>query len=169
MSPHVTLPDRLGYLLEHISGQLHRQSDQTLQERLGVGMSQLNIMTMLQDYPETSQRRLAGGLGQTEAAVSRQIKLLADKNLVAVKIDPAERRRRIIALTPRGIKLAEAAREVLAEKRRQVYQNLNVKQKEQLLEIFETMHEITCPPNKPRSCDRPYDLLDMYTQQRQPS
>ena len=67
MGPVITL----GYLLQHTATILMRQSDQVLQERLGIGMSQLKLLMMLQNSPNVQQRKLAECLGQTEASISR--------------------------------------------------------------------------------------------------
>ena len=144
----------------------HRQTDQALTEQLGIGLSQLRIMTMLQHYTNIPQRILADHLGQTEASISRQIKLLADKAIVIVSRDPAEKRKRLITLTTKGIKITETAKERVDVARERLYDNLSEKQQDALIEALEVIHEQTCQPGKLKACDRPFDLLDMYSSQR---
>jgi DNA-binding MarR family transcriptional regulator len=169
MDLYAALPNRLGYLFQHAADTAYRQSDQALQERLGIGLSQLKIMTMLQAYPDIPQRRLGVGLGQTEASISRQVKLLERKGMVAVKVDPRERRRRLVSLTGRGIKMAEAAEAVITQQREQLFAALTTKQQQQLQTILDKLHEYTCQPGKPASCDHPFDLLSTYSAQQDAS
>src|ERR1700761_9456249 len=101
--------NNLGYLIQHLAAVMGRQSDQVLQEQLGIGLSQFRILMVLEWNPRVQQRAIADSLGQTEASVSRQIKLLKSKNLLVSKIDPSNRRKHITAPTPLGMQLTEAA------------------------------------------------------------
>ena len=49
-------PGDLGYLIEHTASMLHKQTDQLLQERLGIGMSQFKLLVVFRNQPELSQR-----------------------------------------------------------------------------------------------------------------
>jgi DNA-binding MarR family transcriptional regulator len=76
--------DTIGYMLQHTASIMYRQSDQVLQERLGLGMSQYKILMILHEKPQIRQRVLADQLGQTEASISRQIKLLVERGMLVV-------------------------------------------------------------------------------------
>lgn len=150
------------YLLQHVANVLERQSDQVLSERLGIGMAQYRIMVLLQETPEIEQRRLADSLGQTEASISRQMKLLLERGMVVSVVDPHERRRHVAALTTKGQKIAHAAREVLQQYHEPVADQLTDKQKAQLRDIMPLLHEQVCVPGKPIACDRPADIRTLY-------
>src|SRR3954469_21502069 len=90
----------IGYLLQHVAQTVGQQSNQALQEQLGVGMAQFRILVLLQEQPQLRQRQLAGHLGQTEASISRQIKLLTEKGLLVVQINPKNKREHLTTLTP---------------------------------------------------------------------
>lgn len=154
MHPTITI----GYLLQHSAAILMRQSDQVLQERLGIGMSQLRILMMLQNEPNAQQRKLADCLGQTEASISRQTKLLAEKGFLTVRINPKSRRAHITVLTPKGFKITEAALEVLAQHNTPMLDRLSAKQRNQLTEMLTTLHEHICAPGKPFACDHPFKI-----------
>lgn len=158
----------IGYLLQHVSAVLHRQSDQMLQERLGIGMSQFKILMMLQRQPNVKQRVLAHALGQTEASISRQVKLLHEKGMLALRVDPDERRKHIAVLTPKGTTLAEAARQCLAEYHAPMFEELGEKQRKQLQEILAKLHEYACAPGRPGCCDHPFDTPATNNQKEQP-
>jgi DNA-binding MarR family transcriptional regulator len=147
-----------GYLLQHTATILMRQSDQVLQERLGVGMSQFRLLMMLQETPNVQQRKLAECLGQTEASISRQIKLLVEKGLLGVRVNPKSRREHITVLTSKGVKMTEAAIEVLNQYHSPVFDTLTDKQRQQLNEILVKMHSYTCVAGKPFACDHPFDI-----------
>lgn len=153
------------YLFDHVSAALHRQSDQVLQERLGIGMSQFKILSMLKWQPGVTQRDLADYLGQTEASISRQIKLLQQKALLVSHIDPAERRRHLTALTNKGVKITLAAEEVLAEYHAPMLAKLNPREQEQFRAMLTSLHEYTCAPGRRMACDRPLDIETMYANQ----
>ena len=109
MEPVGSIP----YLLQHAATMMIRQSDQILQERLGIGMSQLRILMMLADSPGIRQRKLAENLGQTEASVSRQIKLLQEKRMLSVRVNPDSRREHLTEPTKKGATITQAALAVL--------------------------------------------------------
>jgi len=154
MGPVMTV----GYLLTHTATILLRQSDQVLQERLGIGMSQYKILMMLQHNPNVQQRKLAECLGQTEASISRQIKLLCEKGLLAIRVNPKSRREHITVPTAKGSKLTDAAIEVLEQYHALMFDLVNEKQRQQLQDILQTFHTHICASGKPFACDHPFDI-----------
>jgi DNA-binding MarR family transcriptional regulator len=151
----------IGYLLQHVAGVLQRQSDQVLQERLGIGMAQYRILMLLQIMPSVEQRKLADCLGQTEASVSRQVKVLHDKGLLVTQVDPGERRRHIVTPTAKGVKITEAAREVLKQYDEPMLATLTGKQRDQLQVTLTGLHAYTCAPDRPMACDHPFEGTDV--------
>lgn len=141
--------NNLGYLLQHVTTLLSKQSEQVLQERLGIGFSQFKILRVLQSNPHIKQREIASNLGQTEASISRQVKLMLDEGLLRSTISPKNRREHITVPTPKGLKLAAAAMEALAQYHTPTFASLTEKQREQLREILETVHTKICPIDHP--------------------
>ncbi len=154
MGPVVTV----GYMLQHTAIILMRQSDQVLQERLGIGMSQFRILMMLKANPNVQQRKLAEYLGQTEASISRQTKLLSEKGLLLVRVNPKSRREHIALPTAKGLKMTEAALEILEQYHTPLFDLLSDKQRQQLVISMNTLHESICAPGNPFACDRPFDI-----------
>lgn len=155
----------IGRAFGHVAAMLHRQTDQILQERLGIGLSQFNILTNLQKRPQTKQRTLADVLGQTEASVSRQITLLRQKGLLVSHLDPAERRQHLTALTAKGAKIVIAAQEVLEQFYDQLLGPINDREQTQLQTLINRLHEQSCAPGKRIACDRPGDIETIYASQ----
>lgn len=150
--------NRLGYLLEHLAGMLSRQSDQVLQEQLGIGLSQFKILMALSWNPHVRQKKLADSLGQTEASISRQIKLLHDKGMLLTRVNPAERREHLTEVTTKGFKIAEAARAIMAQHTAPLIQRLSDKQVQQLIEGLIAVHTEVCQPGNPHACDHPLGI-----------
>ena len=134
----------IGYLLQHVATQMAKQSDQVLQEQLGIGFSQFKILRVLQTSPQTKQRDIACSLGQTEASISRQIKLMMEQGLLRSKVSPDSHRVHLTVITPKGERLTEAAMEVLGRYHAPTFACLNSKQQEQLAAILEQVHDVVC-------------------------
>ena len=148
----------VGYLLHHTATILTRQADQVLQERLGIGMSQLKLLMMLRLHPGIQQRKLADYLGQTEASISRQAKLLSEKGMLRIRVNPKSRREHIMITTAKGVKMTEAALDVLAQHNEPMLQQLTEKQQQQLIDMLATLHGWVCATGKPFACDHPFNL-----------
>ncbi len=134
----------VGYLLHHLAFVLGRQSDQALQDRLGIGFSQFKIMMCLSRGTAIQQRHIADKLGQTEASVSRQIRLLQDKGLLSSRVSPQNRREHITTLTTKGERLIEKAFVVLNQHHQPVFDRLSSDELERLGTIMTKMHDSAC-------------------------
>jgi len=134
-------PSLIHTLLHHLSAVLARESDQILQEQLGIGYSQFKILRVLATNPAAQQRHIAYELGQTEASVSRQIKLLRAKDLIETHIRPANRREHVTRLTPKGQQLVEAAGQALAQYQTISLEHMPTKHQAQLLELLSKVHK----------------------------
>lgn len=134
-------PNLIHTLLHHLSAVFTRESDQILQEQLGIGFSQFKIMNTLQANPAMQQKHIAFNLGQTEASISRQIKLLKSKGLLETKQNPQNRREHLTTLTPKGVRLAEAAQNVLATYMDHSLEHMPAKHQAHLLELLAKVHQ----------------------------
>jgi DNA-binding MarR family transcriptional regulator len=135
----------IGYLLQHVASQMAKQSDQVLQEQLGIGFSQFKILRTLQTNPHVKQRVIASNLGQTEASISRQVKLMLEQGLLRTTISPENHREHLTVVTPKGARLTEAAMAVLTKYHAPTFAALSDKQREQLADILERLHGEVCP------------------------
>lgn len=128
--------ERIARQLHNLSALLSRESDQILQERLGIGLSQYKILAAVEHNPSLQQRAIAVELGQTEASVSRQIKLLHKKDMITTRPNPANRREHLTALTPKGQRATSAAHQSLATYHRTLTSQLSPRQQEVLLGLL---------------------------------
>lgn len=134
----------IGYLLQHLAATLARQNDQLLQDRLGIGFSQFKILMVLQRNSHIQQKRIAQALGQTEASVTRQIKLLVEMGLLTSEVRPENRREHVTNLTPRGVRYTEEALQAINTYHAPVFEHLSEKQQTELRETLTIMHEEAC-------------------------
>jgi MarR family transcriptional regulator for hemolysin len=118
----------LGYALENVSSLLIKQLDQILLEQLGIGYAQYKILRTLADNKISGQRQIADELGQTEASISRQIKLLQDDGLVQSRIDPNNRRQHLSRLSRKGQRFTSAAEELFARYEHNLFDTLKPKE-----------------------------------------
>lgn len=147
----------LNYLVQHLSDVMGKQSDQVLQEQLGIGLSQYKILMVLEWNPRIQQRAIADSLGQTEASISRQVKLLKGKSLLVTKIDPSNRRKHITVPTPLGMQITEAAITLLRRNFGPDFATLGEDHLFQLITNLQSLHKIVCRPGKLGACDHQLD------------
>lgn len=144
----------LNSLIQHLASVTAKQTDQLLQEQLGIGSSQYRILVALEQSPYIQQKELAGMLGQTEASISRQIGLLNQKGLVATRLDKANKRKHMSALTPIGMQLVESATAIIRRNIGPEYASLGDKQLQQLLQNLDALHAIICQSGKLGACNQ---------------
>jgi DNA-binding MarR family transcriptional regulator len=150
--------NNLNYLLNHVAAVLEKQSDQLLREQLGIGFSQYRILMVLEWNPRVGQKAIANSLGQTEASISRQIKLLQKKSLLASRPDPQNRRKHITAPTPLGMQVTEAATNILRRSFGPDFASLGEDQLTQLILGMQKLHRVVCQPGKLGACDHQMGL-----------
>lgn len=148
--------DNNGFLLQHLAFSLGRQTDQVLLEQLGIGYSQFKIMLVLREDVNVRQRHIADILGQTEASISRQIKLMCRDGFLRSEVNPGNRREHLTALTLKGERIIDESIRILNRYHSSVYSSLSQKQQRQLSEILTIMHLEVCKGNKPARCNPGY-------------
>ena len=124
-------------LLHHLSSVFARESDQILQEQLGIGLSQYKILQTLVENSAMQQRVIAVEIGQTEASVSRQIAVLEKRGLIESMRNPVNRREHITTLTSRGERVVEAAEKVLTIHHSSSMSRLSKREQEVLLSLLQ--------------------------------
>lgn len=151
------------YLLQHIGTILERQFDQALMEQLGIGTSQYRILLALEAHSNISQKHLAANLGQTEASISRQVRLLQARSLISIQVHPRSRRERVANLSPKGQTIITAAKDLFSQVSASLLGGLSDRQQKVFRESLAILHDRSCSPDTPRSCDHELDLLSQHT------
>lgn len=99
--------------LLHLSFVLQQASDELLLDQVGIGLSQVRIMSVLSPSTPYSQRSIAVNLGQTESNVSRQLKQMKKQGLVSVTRSKKDSRQREVMLTQKGKTTYKKAEKIL--------------------------------------------------------
>lgn len=145
------------YLLQHLAATINRQIDQAMQEKIGIGLAQFKILQSLESNPAVRQYQIAAALGQTEASVSRQVKLLIDKGLLTSQISPKDRRERINVPTAKGLKMVGASDTAMRQYIDARFAGIGDKRQKQLVELLSILHAQVCQPTKTATCQHLFD------------
>lgn len=140
----MTTTTNIGYLIQHLATSLARQTEEILQDDVGITFSQFKILMVLQDHPQLQQKQIAERLAQTEASISRQIAGLEDDDLIKIAMNPNNRREHRTTLTIKGVRQIDRAREELNRYYQPMFEQLTNQQQEELLNALSVMHEYTC-------------------------
>ena len=134
----------LGYMLHQLMFIIDHQSDEVLHLELGLGFSQFKILMAAKHSVGLKQNDIAKHLGQTEASVSRQIKLMKADGLLSVQVDPENRRARSIVLTDKGADLGKRCVEVLEHTHASVFGSLSFAEQKLMRELLERLTNKAC-------------------------
>lgn len=88
--------------IEFLAHKIEADIDQILLERYGIGYAQYKVLDVVSRNSGCSQKLVASSLLQTEASVSRQVKILKTKNLIIITNSTSDHRKKIITFTARG-------------------------------------------------------------------
>jgi DNA-binding MarR family transcriptional regulator len=133
--------DTIGYMLHHLAFSLDSASDKILQNRFGIGLAQFRILLVLEGQDGITQKKIAKELSQTEASISRQIKILNGKGLIEVEGNFDNRRERLIYQSHNGHGLALDATRALNKYHQPIFDALNEEEQAQLSEILKTLSD----------------------------
>ncbi len=139
--------DSLGYTLHQLVFILDHQSDEALHAELNIGYSQFKILMAAKHKSGLKQNDIAKFLGQTEASVSRQIKLLRDGGMLSVQTDPDNRRARSIVLTAKGEHLGKQCVALLEHTHASVFGSLSFSEQKLMRELIERLISKACIKN----------------------
>ncbi len=123
--------------IQRLAFRIERHADQILLEKLGIGFSQFRIIHELERNPKAKQNQIARALGQTEASISRQVKIMRADRLMITSINPSNKREHITTLTPKGIRIKDAATESLEKLYKNIIEDLSVKDLDRLNKIID--------------------------------
>ncbi len=101
------------YLLGQI---LSASGEKLLRADFGLGFTDFLALHGLRSRQLRSQAELASFVGVTDAGISRIVSRLAARGLLETAADPSNRRRTLLALTPKGAALVEQAGTLLEER-----------------------------------------------------
>jgi len=133
--------DNVSYLIQKIAMLLSRQNDFILTQNLGIGFSQFKLLMILRWQPNIKQKQIAQQLGQTEASISRQIKLMFNDGLLQSTLNPSNRREHITTLTTRGQRICDESIELMKTSYQPMISQLSKHQEVDLLKSLTVLNE----------------------------
>lgn len=116
-----------------------RASNKQLVDKVGYGISHFRLLKAIAHHSAPTQQAVASELGQSEAAVSRQIKLLIEDGLITIKVNPKNRREHILGITSKGQSKARSAKKIMKVHLHDLLVGLN---KKTLAEAVKALNEI---------------------------
>jgi DNA-binding MarR family transcriptional regulator len=108
---------------------LQQQSDDLLQGEVGLSLSHVRIMGVLDYSVPCSQKSIATQLQQTEANVSRQLLTMVRQGFVKVSKNKEDSRQRDVTLTAKGQRRYDGAEKALKAQLSSVYKGVSRDQK----------------------------------------
>lgn len=114
--PVVAAPPHLGslvVLLRYCENKV-RQRLQPLLDEADLSPEHWRIMALLHEQPGLGAGAIAKGAVLPSASVTRHVDKLVERGMVVRRVDPADKRRVVLALSPRG---QDKAERLLAEER----------------------------------------------------
>jgi DNA-binding MarR family transcriptional regulator len=104
---------------------LQQKSDELLQGEIGISLSHVRILGVLDREVPCSQKSIAKKLQQTEANVSRQLLAMVRQGFVKVSKNKEDSRQRDVTLTAKGQRRFEGAEKALKAQLNSIYRGLN--------------------------------------------
>lgn len=131
--------DNLGFAFQKLAFSLLRRSDELLQAKLGIGYAQYKLLEVLAEHPHSNQRFVASSLMQTEASISRQVKLMQNAGLLRVGTPAENKRMRVIALSTKGSEVHARGAQLLNECYLRAFQKLRPDEAQSFLDLIQKL------------------------------
>ncbi len=138
----------IGYKIHKAVFVMDKIADSSLQQNLDLSLSQFLLLMAIVNKPNVSQIEIADFLEQSQAAVSRQIDVLKNKNIIGSKINEANRRENVLFPTAEGQRVFKEANKILDEKFNELYRVMNQKEKEDFENSLDKILFSVCGKNK---------------------
>lgn len=105
----VTAPPRVASLVVLLRSceDLVRQRLQPLLDEAGLSPEHWRVMALLHEQPGLGAGAIAKGAVLPSASVTRHVDKLVERGMVVRRVDPDDKRRVVLALSPRGAEIAE--------------------------------------------------------------
>lgn len=126
------------YRVQELSNVLEKRFDKHLKQEFGLSYSQYKVLSVIGVKSGCSQKTIADMLGQTEASISRQAKLLLKSGFVANDHSNSLRTKTLL-ITENGQRMLEDATIFLEDIQVQLTGSLAYQEQKLLLEVIDRM------------------------------
>ena len=127
---------RLYWQIHRLAFLLEKKADEALRDRLSIGFAQYKVLEAISHNALAKQNLIAELLDQTEASVSRQIKLLQKQGLINVSQVMGNKRARELSLTMQGEETVSQAKRLLDVATSHVVGSMNPQEQSMVQELF---------------------------------
>lgn len=127
---------------------IDKTADSTLRAKVDLTLSQFLILMNIVQKPGINQLEIADFLEVTQAAVSRQIDVLTNKNFVAMKKNENNRREHLLFPTTLGNQIFTKSEQILHEAFDELYAVMDEKEKESLEKSLDKLLSSVCGKRK---------------------
>ena len=97
---HFALEEFLPYRLSLLTNTVSRELAASYREEHDITIIEWRVLAVLGRFPGLTAKKIVDRTAMDKVAISRAVKTLMDKNLLTRKVDPEDRRRQQLFLTP---------------------------------------------------------------------
>lgn len=105
MDPQLHLEDFLPYRLSVLANTISTRLATVYSKKFGLRIPEWRVLAVLGSYPDCSAREVAERTAMDKVAVSRAVASLTRRDRICSTVDPRDRRRTLLRLTPSGRQL----------------------------------------------------------------
>ncbi len=127
-------------LITFIANKLSRSASVLYQKRFGVNVTEWRILVLLAIEPGIPASRICHVIGFDKGPVSRTLRIMQERGLVAIKTDPKDGRTHSISLTPKGRATHDDIIGVALERERRLLACLQKEEREVLINLLGRVH-----------------------------
>lgn len=128
-------------LLVFLANKITNGSSNIFRKNFGVGVIEWRCMGVIAGEPWASPSRICQVIGLDKAAVSRSIRLLAEKRLVEIRSSSHRRRFLEVALTEKGCRLYDRMAKLALEREKRLLADIRADELELLISMLNRMHK----------------------------
>lgn len=153
------LQGSIGVLLTFLSNRWTASGSAAFRSRFGLGILDARLLMMLAAEPGVSPARICEAMGQDVGAVSRALRALAERGLVAGRSGGANRNHRSWSLTDEGVRLQDAIALISMQRDAALLDGIDDEDRVRLIAMMRTMLRNVaglCDPGSAKSA-RPRD------------
>ncbi|MCA9346230.1 winged helix-turn-helix transcriptional regulator [Candidatus Saccharibacteria bacterium] len=133
------MSSRLYWQIHKLAFLLEKRADESLKSQVGIGLAQYKVLEAIGRNTLAKQNLIANLLDQTEASVSRQIKILQKKDLIVVGSVMGNKRARELSITELGEELLIQSSEILDYTQAEILGALSYQEQRHFQELFDRM------------------------------
>jgi DNA-binding MarR family transcriptional regulator len=127
-------------LITFIANKLSRSATVLYQKRFAVNVTEWRILALLAIEPKISVARICHVIGFDKGPVSRTLKAMEERGLIAIEVDREDGRTYSISLTPKGTVTHDKVIAVALERERRLLACLDKPEREILISLLRRVH-----------------------------